>query len=292
MSKKVGRKALPKEQLRDKTITIKCTIEEKEKINKLISKCKINNSNSEIIIKALENLVSETLENKDNKMRKIEIIEQYKKYSKGLEDNKIYCDIILREMPNEYLTDIEFVKELVKINPIILRFVEEKYMTRELIEMAVSKNPYILNLTPFSNDEELGMKAVSENGFVLESLRELQDNFSVVKAAVKKDGLALEYASDRLKSNYDIVKVAVCCKDQGGAIKYASKELRSNKELVILAYKQGRYRLKIGIPRELLKDVDVQKAIVSNRSDNFDLLPKEVQEKYGTVENFLKETKN
>ena len=94
-----------------------------------------------------------------------------------------------------------------------------------------------------------------------------------------------------MKGNFEIVKTAVSCVTEGGAIKFASDELRKNKELVILAYKKGGYRLRRGIPKELLNDIDVQRAIVSN-PDNFDLLPKEVQEKYVTVENLLKNFNN
>ena len=45
----------------------------------------------------------------------------------------------------------------------------------------------------------------------------------MVKEAVKQDGFALEYASERLKDNIDLVLIAV--KYDGCCLKYASKEL-------------------------------------------------------------------
>lgn len=234
--------------------------------------------------------IEEDLKEMEIVIRRKEIIEDLKKYNT---DNAFYADQFLRdlEIPEELLKDEKFIKEATAANPVILRFVKDCYITREIAEIAVEKDYHYLTLTPFKADEKLGIKAVRKNGFFIDRLLDLKDNFNVVKAAVEKDGLALEYVSDRLKSNYDIVKAAVCCEDQGGAIKYASKELRSNKELVILAYEKGGYRLDLGISKDLLKDIDVQRAVVSKRPDNFDLLPDEVQEKYGTVENFLEKTK-
>ena len=51
--------------------------------------------------------------------------------------------------------------------------------------------------------------------------------------AVKQDGLALEYASDRLRDNPEIVKIAV--KQDGFALEYASDRLQGDIELRKLA---------------------------------------------------------
>ena len=56
-------------------------------------------------------------------------------------------------------------------------------------------------------------------------------------AAVKSIGYALEYASDQLKSEFNIVMEAI--KQCGWALKYASKGLRGNKEIVLAAHKHN-----------------------------------------------------
>lgn len=187
-------------------------------------------------------------------------IEDLKEYH-GLEENKFYCDQILRCVPKEFYKNQEFVKEAVKVQPLVLRFVDDELITREIVELAMEKDPLTLNLTPFKNDETLGIKAVKKNPYALEWLRELRDNFNVVKAAVEKEGFMLEYASERLQNNYEIVKTAVSCEGQGGCLRYASDELRANKEIALIAIKNSRGRAKYWITDELEKDDDIIKAI-------------------------------
>lgn len=194
-------------------------------------------------------------------------------------------------IPEEYFEDKYFLMEAIEIDPDILSAVPNNLIDRDLAEMAIRRKSDSIFLTPFKNDRELIIKALKKNGFLLRRFEEYRNDFEIVKTAVERNGLALEYASDEMKGNFEIVKTAVSCDTEGGAIKFASDELRKNKELVILAYKKGGYRLRRGIPKELLNDIDVQRAIVSN-PDNFDLLPKEVQEKYITVENLLKNFNN
>lgn len=204
--------------------------------------------------------IEEDLKSIETVIRRKEIIEDLKKYNA---DHAFYADQFLKdlEIPEELLKDEEFIKEATAANPVILRFVKDCYITREIAEIAVKKNPHYLNLTPFKSDEELGVKAAKKNGYVLETLRELRDNFNVVKAAVEKEGFMLEYASERLQANYDIVKAAVSCEGQGSSIKFASDELKANKELAIIAIKNSRGMAEHWIADELEKDDDVIKAI-------------------------------
>jgi len=51
-----------------------------------------------------------------------------------------------------------------------------------------------------------------------------------VKVVVKKNGYALEYASDKLKHDREIVLEAV--KSRGHALEYASEELKNDKKIV------------------------------------------------------------
>ena len=67
------------------------------------------------------------------------------------------------------------------------------------------------------------------------------DNKEVVLTAVKKDGKALEYASDKLKDDKEVVLTAVT---QGGwALQFASKNLKNDKEVVLTAVKDNAFAL-------------------------------------------------
>ena len=54
-------------------------------------------------------------------------------------------------------------------------------------------------------------------------------------AAVNSSGLSLEFVSDNLKSDREVVTAAVS--EWGMALEFASKELRSDEELARLAFK-------------------------------------------------------
>jgi hypothetical protein len=62
------------------------------------------------------------------------------------------------------------------------------------------------------------------------------NNFEIVIAAVTQDGLALQYASEELKSDFEIVIAAV--KQNGLSIRFASDELQNNLTIIINAIAQ------------------------------------------------------
>jgi hypothetical protein len=55
----------------------------------------------------------------------------------------------------------------------------------------------------------------------------------MVLAAVEQNGLALEWASDARKNDYDIVLAAV--RQDGKALRWASEPLKTNRELIFVA---------------------------------------------------------
>ena len=80
------------------------------------------------------------------------------------------------------------------------------------------------------DDQATTLAAVKQNGLALEYADEGGFEVGVwreiVKAAVKKNGLALDYAGTDLKKDREIVMAAV--KSHGGALEYVSDELRSD----------------------------------------------------------------
>lgn len=62
----------------------------------------------------------------------------------------------------------------------------------------------------------------------------LRDNFDIVMSAVKKHGQAIEYASERLRDNYDIMKESI--KNNCYSYDHASEGLKNNIDLAVLAF--------------------------------------------------------
>lgn len=105
-----------------------------------------------------------------------------------------------------------FVMDAVRIKPVILREVAEK----------------------FKGDQELVLAAVQKNGVVLRYASEaLKSNKQVVSAAVKENGLALEFASEHLKADKDIVLLALSTKYATQAFQFVATALKEDREVIM-----------------------------------------------------------
>lgn len=69
------------------------------------------------------------------------------------------------------------------------------------------------------------------------------DNFRKVLAAVKQDGLYLQYASERLKKNKEIVLAAV--RENGNALQYASYSMTDDEVVVYEAITNTKHRVNL-----------------------------------------------
>ena len=84
-----------------------------------------------------------------------------------------------------------------------------------------------------------------------------------VLAAVKEDGLALEYASEDLKADREIVLAAVKSATLLSPLQYASDDLKADRELVLAAGKQNGIALR-SASEDLKADRDIVLAVVKH----------------------------
>jgi hypothetical protein len=88
----------------------------------------------------------------------------------------------------------------------------------------------------FKNKKNDVMNFVKKNGKALEfASDELQNNSDIVNEAISKGNLELQNASDKLKNNCTVVTAAV--KKNGIKLQYASNNLKDNLQVVIEAVK-------------------------------------------------------
>ena len=95
----------------------------------------------------------------------------------------------------------------------------------EIMEMAIGHNPENLSYADsrLKNDPTLVMKAVKDDAMALAFAGDIpRANYDVVLAAVTENGMALQFASDILKSNYEIILAALRQKPE--AERYADWE--------------------------------------------------------------------
>jgi hypothetical protein len=80
------------------------------------------------------------------------------------------------------------------------------------------------------HDYGVGLALLKRQGLLLEHLKDLQNNYDAVMAAVKNDGIAYRFASPELRKNIQVSKEAVL--NNLAAIDYISKEVRSSDEFI------------------------------------------------------------
>lgn len=89
-------------------------------------------------------------------------------------------------------------------------------------------------------DREVVLAAVSNYGGALRYAPALSGDREIVMQAVDLYPRMLKYASPNLQDDFDVVMAAVTGEDaQGGALMYASERLRSNREIVLAAVRQS-----------------------------------------------------
>jgi len=135
--------------------------------------------------------------------------------------------------------------------PIPFHFLEDMVMILSLVKY----NHYILDLVP--------LKLKSERTFILELVKidgELwgyapyySNDEEIVKTAIKTNGLALQFASNDFKYNFEIALEAI--NSNGLALQYVSEEFRNNKELVLQAVKSNGLALQFATKFQMDKEV-------------------------------------
>ena len=88
------------------------------------------------------------------------------------------------------------------------------------------------------NDKAFMLTAVQQNGMALQYASEqLKSDRDVVLAAIRKNSWALEFASEQLKGDKDVVLAAV--QQDGWALEFASEQLKGDKDVVLAAVQQN-----------------------------------------------------
>ena len=76
------------------------------------------------------------------------------------------------------------------------------------------------------------IKAVSHNGNALEyASDELKNDYNIVMKALSNNGNALQYASDEIRNDRNIVMFAI--ENSSFALEYASDELQNDREVIL-----------------------------------------------------------
>ena len=144
------------------------------------------------------------------------------------DEEKDYCE--LQNLSEDLRNDIDFITTMFPIDEVTLKHIGEKLKTEILLsklkEYKVKKDESLINAQKV-------LSKLKENGMELSKYRKLNDYKDVVLVAVRQNGMALKYASDELKNDFEVVFEAVG--QNGYALMYASEELKNNRNIVLNA---------------------------------------------------------
>ena len=136
-------------------------------------------------------------------------------------------------------------KAAVAADPMAIEFVPRAQCGREVVAGALAKTPHVLRVVGhWQHDRAFALSALSREGLLLsrESLRLIWgDDTEVVGVAVAQNGLALEYASQRLRGHPQVVERAL--NQNGLALAFVVRSMRHFDGLVRVAVRQNFYAL-------------------------------------------------
>jgi len=126
-----------------------------------------------------------------------------------------------------------------------------------------------------NKDKKEVLAAVKKFGLALEYAdKSLQKDKAIVLAAVKQDGYALGYADKSLRKDRAIVLAAV--KQDGSALQFADKSLRKDKAIVLAAIKQYIHALEYA-DKSLQKDKAIVLVVVKQDGQALQYADKSLQ---------------
>ena len=164
----------------------------------------------------------------------------------------------------------------------------EWFKDRDIVKLAVLAVGTALKYAPeFQDDFEIVLSAVEIDGMALEFASDrLRKDKEVVQSAVKSESLALQWAGAKWKKDYETILLAVS--KSGDAIQFLSKQWRNNIDIVRVAVRSSAssYRHAGPTPRN---DFDIALTAVKGDSYMLRYVPRRLQNNKEIVLSAVKE---
>ena len=252
---------------------------------------------------------------------------------------------ILKDIPSLYLTDRAFAEYCCRLNGIYFEYFTKTFSKdRNLAEIAIKSNPNSFKYFCESDLDDIGFAEIAikynpellefcsdriknDFGIVRMALEgsykaykfasiEIKSDINVIRQVLEKDGFMLEFVPNALKSNQELVLLAIQSKRStgwgynttdstsfklsGGAFKFAAGAIKLNKEIAMKAlanegtfgtWNEDHYSEKplySYLSTELQSDLDIVKAAIENNLECVPFLKVELLENK-VVRNFIEE---
>jgi hypothetical protein len=178
------------------------------------------------------------------------------KVSQRLRDDE---EIILKAIPNDSIA-LQYASNRLK---------NDKKFIEKAIDAARINFPKLLLGIPedFKDDKELMLKLINKDkaGNVINYVSDrLKDDFDIVCETVKQNATSIVYASEKCQNNKEIALLVVL--NKGYALHFISDELRGDKEVVLAAVKNYGESLQ-SASKELRNNKDIVLAAVAHNGN-------------------------
>lgn len=199
----------------------------------------------------------------------VDLLKNEKTFYKFFKENRIvykYADIDLKKK------NVKLALDAVSDIPEMLQYVPDDLISdysNGIAETAIFTDPkcieYIKEGDKIRDSYEIMKRLVSKDGMVLNYVSErLRGNFDIVLAAVKQNPKSIRFVNERsIFENEEIAQIVLI--KEGKALEFFSPEIRSNKQLVIMAVKSDQIGSVLQyVSDDLKNDFDVANAAVEN----------------------------
>lgn len=178
-------------------------------------------------------------------------------------------------LPDYVFKNRDMAMLMVSTRGSLLEYLPKFKSDRELVITAIRKSVYACNYIDksFWGDVEIAEEAAKNSRadlmFSYDAFKQFNDDDRIVKMALEANGANICYASERIRSDYDMAKFALQHQRDiypNSTFDSLSEELRNCKELAILEMQAPEPSLE-GFSDELLDDDDIAELLIADEDN-------------------------
>ena len=153
-------------------------------------------------------------------------------------------------------TELKFIEECVEIQPGVLNYIKDTYLTEKTLIRMVSKNglcyEYLSVDSIYKLNENIIFAAIKNNGLTLKFIENPSEKITLM--SIWNTWEAFEFAPISFKNDKKFILEAVS--ENGEIYQHISKKLKGNKEIVLKSLKKSSEMFKF-VPKMLKNDMEV-----------------------------------
>mmetsp|Transcript_32149 Transcript_32149/g.41334 ORF Transcript_32149/g.41334 Transcript_32149/m.41334 type:complete len:422 (+) Transcript_32149:106-1371(+) len=214
----------------------------------------------------------------DLKIASQDLRQNYDIVMTAVTNNGLALEFASDELKNDPKIVWAAVSQAIPLKESVLQYASETLRSNRELVVAGKASPLSCLSKGLSTDRDIVLISCTFDGNNLRYCRDYNNDYEIVLKAVRENGEVLQYASDEMKNTYNIVLEAV--KQNGIAFGFASGKMKGNREIALTAVKTcGRmYQWVQG--DDLVNDYEIIMTAVRNDGLSVRFSPKKFRNNY------------